>query len=159
MPLCPCNSKNNYAECCGLYLDNKKIPATPEQLMRSRYSAYSLANIEYITKTMKGKPLVSFNTEEVKKQLQGVTWVGLKVIQSYIETPEKGFVEFIASFIERNQLKEIHELSEFHQENGVWFYIDGINRHVPNQNTKQKIARNSSCPCGSGKKFKNCHEQ
>ena len=159
MSLCPCGSQTTYTECCGIYIDNHQYPQHPEQLMRSRYTAYSLAKIDYITKTMKGKPLINFNPVEAKAWAQSITWIGLKVFQSYLETPEKGFVEFSAVFLERNKLKTIHELSEFHQENRIWFYVDGITRPLQENNINQKIPRNSPCPCGSGKKFKNCHEQ
>lgn len=159
MLLCPCGSQNTYEHCCGLYLNKEQRPQTPEQLMRSRYTAYSLAKIEYITNTMKGKALSGFNSNEAKTWAERVTWIGLKILNTYMETPEKGFVEFTASFLERNQLQGIHELSEFHKEHETWFYVDGVNKQVPNKSNKQKIARNSSCPCGSGKKFKNCHEK
>lgn len=157
MLVCPCGSQKTYEQCCEVFIEKKRVPQTPEQLMRSRYTAYSLAKIDYIKNTMKGKPLAGFNELEAKKWALRVSWIGLKVIQSYQETPEKSYVEFSAHFIEDNQLKIIHELSEFHQENNIWFYVDGTNQELPSKNNKQKIARNSPCPCDSGKKFKNCH--
>lgn len=159
MTFCPCGSKQSYEHCCEVFIKQKQIPQTPEQLMRSRYTAYSLANIDYIKNTMRGKPLIGFNEIEAKVWAESVTWVELKVIQSYEETPEKGFVEFKAQFLEGNQIKNIHEVSEFHRENNTWYYVDGKNRDLPVKNNKQKISRNSPCPCGSGKKFKNCHDK
>jgi len=159
MSFCPCGSQKNYEDCCGLFIEKKHKPQTPEQLMRSRYTAYSMANTEYIKNTMKGKPLINFNESEAKQWAQTVIWTGLKVIQSYDETPEKGFVEFSAHFMEGNQLNIIHELSEFHRENNLWFYADGVNKDSSAKSNRQKITRNSSCPCGSGKKFKNCHDK
>lgn len=159
MSLCPCGSQTNYNECCGMYIDDNQCPQHPEQLMRSRYTAYSLAKIDYITKTMKGKPLINFNPDEAKAWSERVTWINLNVLQSYLETPEKGFVEFSAVFLEQNKLKTIHELSEFHQEHNIWFYVDGTTRQLENKNRNPTIPRNSPCPCGSGKKFKNCHEK
>ncbi len=159
MHQCPCGSQTTYNQCCGLYIDTRQSPQTPEQLMRSRYSAYSQANIDYIINTMKGKPLIHFKSEEAKDWAKSITWLHLKIVQSYQESPEKGFVEFIATFIERNSLKTMHELSEFHKEDNLWFYIDGINKELTNKKHHHKIARNSLCPCGNGKKFKNCHEK
>lgn len=158
MTLCPCGSTTTYEQCCGLYVEQKKIPETPEQLMRSRYTAYSLAKINYIRQTMQGKALIGFNEVEMTQSLSKTTWVGLQVIQSYMENSDKGFVAFIAHFLERNQLKHIHELSEFHRIDNQWFYVDGT--HQPSiKAQKQIISRNAPCPCGSGKKFKNCHEK
>ncbi|KGP63535.1 preprotein translocase subunit SecA [Legionella norrlandica] len=159
MTLCPCGSQNQYDQCCGIFLESTQTPQTPEQLMRSRYTAYSLAKIDYIKRTMKGKPLITFNELEAKEWSRGVTWIGLTIIQAYMENANKGFVEFIASFLDGNQLKSLHELSEFQKEDSIWFYVDGVDKQLPNRQNKQKIGRNSPCPCGSGKKFKNCHEK
>ncbi|BCA94802.1 preprotein translocase SecA [Legionella antarctica] len=159
MSQCPCGSEKSYEQCCKPFIEKKEMPQTPEQLMRSRYTAYSLAKIDYIKNTMKGRPLINFDESEVKKWALSVTWAGLKVLQLYMETPEKGFVEFKALFRENNQLKHIHEISEFHQEDNQWFYVDGSKKKLPVKNSKIKVARNSPCPCGSGKKFKNCHDK
>lgn len=157
MPLCPCCSQTSYEQCCQPYLDGQKTPQTPEQLMRSRYTAYSQANIDYIKKTMTGKPLIHFNDEEAKKWAKQSQWLNLKVIESTTEQPELGFVEFIATFIDHDRLTTIHERSEFHKKNNHWFYVDGINQQETNIKNP-KITRNSTCPCGSGKKYKNCHQ-
>ncbi|ETO93384.1 hypothetical protein LOR_60c14050 [Legionella oakridgensis RV-2-2007] len=125
--------------------------------MRSRYTAYSLANIDYIKKTMHGKPLHGFNETEARAWAKQVIWLGLKVMHARNETPELGYVEFIAHFIDGNTVKSLHEISEFHCQQGQWYYVDG---HYPinsKAQKSQKIGRNSVCPCGSEKKFKNCH--
>src|SRR5580704_7913371 len=145
MSLCPCGSEKTSEQCCEVFIEKKQIPHTPEQLMRSRYNANSLHNIKYITNTMKGKALIGFDETEAKSWSQSVTWVGLKVIQAYEETPEKGFVEFIARFKKGGQFNKIHELSEFHREQGIWYYVAGQNTDLPISN-KQKISRNSPCP-------------
>ena len=48
---CSCGSGRAYAECCGRYLDGGEPPATAEQLMRSRYTAYALAREDYLLAT------------------------------------------------------------------------------------------------------------
>jgi SEC-C motif-containing protein len=153
---CPCGSSNTYENCCGSYIEKKQVPQTPEQLMRSRYTAYSLAKIDHIKHTMKGKALMGFNEPEAQKWAESVTWLGLEVLKAESTASDVGFVEFIARFLEHGQIKVIHEVSEFHREQGFWFYVDGANQTNPKTN-KAQVARNSPCPCGSGKKFKNCH--
>lgn len=157
--LCPCGSEKAYETCCGLYLEHHQVPETPEQLMRSRYTAYSLNKAEYIKQTMRGKALIGFDELEMTKSLSKVIWLKLEVHHSYLDNSDKGFVEFSASYLERNQLKIINELSEFHRINHVWYYVDGNHQSLSHLDSKQIIARNASCPCGSGKKFKNCHEK
>jgi SEC-C motif-containing protein len=159
MSLCPCGSTKAYTQCCQPYLIAECIPQTPEQLMRSRYTAYSQAQIEYIVSTMKGEPLVAFNKLEAKRWAEESTWIGLKIVQSKIESPTLGFVEFIATFMEKGQVKTIHELSEFHQEEGRWFYVGGQHSKGTRISPAIKIGRNAPCPCGSGRKFKNCHHK
>lgn len=156
MLLCPCGSKKAYENCCGLYLENKQSPQFPEQLMRSRYTAYVLRRVDYIKNTMRGKASIGFDVTQTEESTKRVTWLDLEVINAEPTISDTGFVEFKARFLENNQVKTIHELSEFHKENNYWFYVDGINKNSGSLKN-QPIARNSNCPCNSGKKFKNCH--
>jgi len=152
MTSCPCGSQCNYASCCGKYLEGNRVPVTPEELMRSRYTAYSLANIPYVKKTMRGKPLAGFNEKEAEHWAKNVVWIGLRVVNTSLEE-DVGYVEFIAQFMESHYLRSIHENSVFHKHEGAWFYVDGVQQPTK----KVVISRNMSCPCGSQKKFKNCH--
>lgn len=155
--LCPCGSQSDYSLCCRLYIDGKENPPSPEALMRSRYTAYALADIKYIKRTMRGKPLMGFNEAEAKSWAERVTWLGLKVIRAENDSPKIGFVEFIANFMDGAKLQSIHEVSEFHLEEGQWFYVDGFYPSSLKNYKNKKVSRNDLCPCGSRKKFKNCH--
>lgn len=66
---CPCGSQLEFSNCCGPYLNlsEKILPQTPESLMRSRYSAYTLAKIDYIAKKMTEKAAKNFNADSAKK--------------------------------------------------------------------------------------------
>lgn len=48
---CPCGSDNPYGQCCSPYHKGEQKPHDPISLVRSRYSAYALANPEYILDT------------------------------------------------------------------------------------------------------------
>lgn len=156
MSNCACGTQLPYIKCCGIYHSNQQLAPTPELLMRSRYTAYTMANIDYIIKTMRGKPLVDFHPDESRRWASNVTWLGLEILDTQQESVDKGFVEFIARFMEGNKIKSIHEISEFHREHHQWFYVDGIQ---PNTSISKTItiSRNSPCPCKSQMKFKNCH--
>lgn len=121
--------------------------------MRSRYTAYSLANIPYIKKTMRGKPLNGFDENEAMRWAKTVLWMGLQIVSTSLKQEDVGYVEFIAHFVDNKQIKSIHETSEFRREDGAWFYVDGVQQPTK----KIAVTRNMSCPCGSQKKFKNCH--
>ncbi len=153
--LCPCGTKKQFKACCKPYLSGQQFPSTPELLMRSRYTAYTLADTGYIQKTMKGKAAYNFDAENVRTWTTQVQWIDLKVVNAQKPKGSVGQVEFIARFIEQEKLYVIHELSEFLFEDGQWFYTDGV-QHVPSI-APEKIGRNTACPCKSGKKFKQCH--
>jgi SEC-C motif-containing protein len=125
MSVCPCGSTIAYLKCCGLFIRGDAQAESPEILMRSRYSAYATGKIAYIERTMRGKPLIGFDVINVKRWAKRAHWLGLEVLKAHMESEEKGFVEFIARFREAGALKMIHERSEFHRINGVWYYVDG----------------------------------
>lgn len=122
---CPCGSKKNYADCCELCIDGKQLAQTPEALMRSRYSAYTKANIAYIEKTMCGRASNGFNVDEARQWAQRSDWLGLNVIEVTHKSSKTACVEFIARFSINKEQHKIHELSEFHYINGRWYYVDG----------------------------------
>lgn len=126
--LCPCDSGRLYQECCGPFLRDQAIPKTPEALMRARYTAYSMADIDYIQKTMCGKASVGFNAEDTQQWALSVQWLGLKVIfaSQVNEESNIGFVEFKASFMQLKKRKVIHERSRFHRIDGHWYYVSGL---------------------------------
>lgn len=154
MPDCPCGSNESYQTCCEPFINGNETPATPEQLMRSRYSAYAQGKVEYIGDTMYGRASKDFNLEAAREWANTVKWMKLEVINSGMDG-DKGHVEFIAHFHEGGKANALHELSEFAKKDGKWFYIDG---RVPpvERLTRQEVGRNDPCPCGSGKKFKKC---
>ena len=48
---CECGLGPSIEECCGRYIQGKQTPPTPEALMRSRYTAYVLEEIDYIVES------------------------------------------------------------------------------------------------------------
>lgn len=124
MTNCPCGSNKLYLDCCGAFITGNAIPATPEELMRSRYTAYSKANIDYIVKTMKGPAAKDYDKKEAEQWAKTVIWLGLEVLSSRLED-KRGWVEFIAHYSVAGKKEKIHELSEFHREGGYWYYVDG----------------------------------
>lgn len=152
---CPCDSQKSYLLCCELYITGKQSPESPEALMRSRYTAYTMANIDYIKETMRGKALIGFQEIDAKRWAKRVNWIKLHVLKSVIENSGTGYVEFEASFVDSSRLKSIHEKSAFIREEGRWYYVDGA--YLAPSQTEKIISRNTNCPCGSQRKFKNCH--
>jgi len=157
MSLCFCGSNRTYTECCGPYLSGEKIAPTPEALMRSRYSAFAQANVDYIIATMRNPAAADFEPISAKTWAEQAQWLRLEVLQAppVAENEHKGFVEFIAHYRITNQNHKIHELSEFHLDQGRWYYVNGKSFSASTR-PRTKIGRNDDCPCGSGKKYKKC---
>jgi len=121
---CPCGSKKPLEACCGRYLSGKEDAPNPEALMRSRYTAYALGDLDYIERTMKGKALKRFNRIATEKSLEGTIWIQLTVLLA-TEEGDIGTVQFIASFKQEDQMAAMHEISTFEKVEGKWFYVDG----------------------------------
>jgi len=115
--------------------------------MRSRYTAYSQTDINYIMKTMCGKAAENYDVDNARAWASSVKWLGLTIIDAPIASGNSGTVTFFARFCDAGINQYIYEKSNFEKINGVWFYVDGV---------APKINRNEDCLCGSGRKFKRC---
>lgn len=120
---CKCGSKLLYVDCCARFIDDKRLPATPEELMRSRYTAYTQANIDYIAATMCERASIDFDIEDAYLWASSVKWLKLEVIKTYLISDLSGVVEFKAYFRENNKKHCLHEVSEFEVINNRWFYV------------------------------------
>ncbi len=114
---CPCGAGKAYLECCGIFISNQKVPSTPEELMRSRYTAYTQINLDYIARTMKSPAADNFDREEVQEWAKAVSWTGLEIINTGTEC-NKGIVEFRAHYYVDGKKQVLHEISEFNCDMG-----------------------------------------
>ena len=108
---CPCGSGAAYDACCGPLLTNRVQAATPEQLMRSRYTAFVRLDADHLFRTWHPRTRPDDVTPD-----PGTRWTGLEVLRADGDT-----VEFVASW----QGGSMHEVSRFEQRAGRWFYVDG----------------------------------
>lgn len=125
LELCPCGSKQAYDKCCERFILGREIPTTAEQLMRSRYTAYTQANIDYIQATMRELAAENFDPVAAESWAKAVKWKRLKVYESFSHPSdaERAFVSFSAYYIAQGRPEEIREVSEFKRIDGRWFYI------------------------------------
>jgi len=154
---CPCGSRKPYETCCGLYHLGKSAP-TAEALMRSRYSAFVIGDLEYIEKTAAGEARLAFNRSSVEKILGQTQWLDLSIlnVQSGLEGDATGYVTFKVRFKENGRLYEQTERSEFRRIGDDWRYWKGEFNISDKPLAEPKLGRNDPCSCGSGKKFKKC---
>lgn len=153
---CYCGRRESYADCCGAIHKGTKKAATAEDLMRSRYSAFVCADIDYILATYSNKTRPLEQKEEILLWAKSVKWIGLEVVSTKngSEGDKEAWVEFKASFIEEGNSQVMHEKSYFIIENNSWVYVSG--EYPKPDQVKSLPNRNDLCFCGSGKKFKKC---
>ena len=150
--LCPCGSGNLYQACCQPYLASESHPSLPEQLMRSRYTAFCKGNIDYLIATHHPSKQRTDDRPTMAMTIAETTWLGLRVLKSNgTQAIGVGSVEFVAFYQSKSGLGQLHEKSEFIWQEGRWYYLQGtLLEPIP-------IGRNDPCWCGSGRKYKKCH--
>lgn len=144
--------------------------------MRSRYTAFVKANMDYIKKTLAPESQSDYDAAGAQDWAEKSNWKGLQILatQKGLAHDKKGTVEFVATYEQDGTLLEHHEVSQFRKNDlGQWFFVDGESHThpegeghhahsspplAPRVRTEPKVGRNDPCPCGSGKKYKKCCE-
>ncbi|WP_006241970.1 YchJ family protein [Mycolicibacterium tusciae] len=127
---CPCGSDEPFGRCClPLHLGERQAE-TAEQLMRARYSAYAVDNLDYVWQTWHPRTRPLEPTAEA-----GLTWTGLEIVDTAqgLSGDESGEVEFRAHYVHRRAGQSapavadgtMHERSRFAVRARRWFYVDG----------------------------------
>jgi SEC-C motif-containing protein len=151
--LCPCGSNKNFGECCEPLIKGLRNADSAEELMCSRYTAYTLQNIDYILATTHKSKTAEMNVEEIKEWSRSTEWNKLEIVS----LPKPNQVEFIAYYRDGTELKRHHELATFKKDGEKWFFLDAeFPKPTTYVNRETKVGRNDPCPCGSKKKYKKC---
>lgn len=124
MKACPCGSNQNYDQCCGPFIGGRTRPATAVQLMRSRYTAFALADVNYLQATMVGPGANQFNAEQIRTWAKSVKWIRLKILSTTLGGPDdkEGHVHFVATYKDNSKAEKIEENSQFVRKDGHWVY-------------------------------------
>lgn len=123
---CPCGSGKPYAACCGAIHDGRRIAATAEQLMRSRYAAFALGLDDYLLQTW--HPSTRPKAVELDDAME---WTGLVVEDTTGGDPwsDDGTVRFSASWRLGRHDGVLRETSRFALLDGRWVYVNGTVHH------------------------------
>jgi SEC-C motif-containing protein len=118
---CYCGSLITFESCCEKLINFSQNAKSPEDLMRSRYSAYATQAVGYLiatTAVLQRKLLIK---SDILEWSQSNKWNKLEIIEATENT-----VEFKAYYTDSNNLSYIHhEKSTFIIEDGKWYYVDG----------------------------------
>jgi len=153
---CRCGSARPFSQCCEPFITGHSKPKTAEQLMRSRFTAFSLQKFQYLLDTLHISQRQNDELASLQQSAQNTTWIQLSILQTQAGQvgDTEGVVEFTASFEEAGAFYQLHECSNFIFEKQQWYYTEGSNQVSP---IILKTGRNDTCWCHSGKKFKKCH--
>ncbi|MFV8750271.1 YchJ family protein [Nannocystaceae bacterium ST9] len=125
---CPCGSGHKYKRCCRP-LHAGAPASSPEALMRSRYCAYALGEVDYLLATTHPEgPHFRSDTREwradVAQFCTSTRFEGLE-IQLSREQGDRGEVRFFARLSREGRDVSFVEHSVFVREGGRWLYLSG----------------------------------
>lgn len=123
---CPCGTGDTFGACCAPLLRRERRAATAVALMRSRYTAFAVRDVDHLLRTWhpRTRPPRAELTDHTEPVLR---WLRLEVHSTGAGGPfdDEGTVEFTAWSKGPQGRQEQHELSRFVREDGTWFYVDG----------------------------------
>ncbi len=130
MTECPCGTERSYAECCQPYHKGESLPKDALALMRSRYCAYALSEVQYLIDTTdKRNPQYNPNKSQWKQDLSTFikeTEFFRLVILEDIPGDKESFVTFHAQLFHKDRNASFTERSRFEYIHDRWYYVDGI---------------------------------
>ena len=144
--LCYCKSKKLFSECCEPLHMMIQVAPTALSLMKSRYSAYCLGDVNYLQATTHNHTWRDKELNFIQDWADNSFWQYLEIIDFSEE-----IVEFKAYYIFEGKQHMHHERSSFKRVNDKWKYIDG---DIYEDNIT--FLRNEKCICDSGEKYKYC---
>lgn len=119
--ICHCGNSLPYENCCKkIHLDQKEAK-TAEQLMRARYSAFVVQDIDFLYTSFHSETRKLQNKIEIARWAKESKWMQLRILFS-----NSNMVEFEAHYLDSELNLQIHhERSTFKQVDGIWYYADG----------------------------------
>jgi len=118
---CYCGSGIAFQNCCQPYHLNVKTAPTAEALMRPRYSAFVVADADYLYQTTHSSKRKNHAKKTYLSSAKNTKWLKLEIVFSAFDV-----VEFKAYYLNQKfQTAVLHEKSNFKLEDGKWYYVDG----------------------------------
>jgi SEC-C motif-containing protein len=121
---CPCGSQKKFSSCCELYIEQLRPAITSESLMRSRYTAFFLKNMDHIVRTTHPKSRGGFDRKAHQEWADSSEFYKLEILKAS-QVGDTGMVEFKAYSRVAGEEKLHHEISSFRRDKGLWFFLSG----------------------------------
>lgn len=123
---CYCGSGKSFQDCCEPLIRGERLPYSPEELMRSRYTAYATRQMQYLVDTTDPQALGEIDHRANQEWAEKTEFIGLEIVKSS-EEGNKGTVEFKAQFkvVGSDEVQTHHEVSTFRKQSGRWYFRKG----------------------------------
>ncbi len=154
MQTCPCCSNQPFSNCCQPIIAGEIAP-TAEALVRSRYAAFVVRDLDHVQHTHAPEISDDFNRAEAERLAEECEWLGLH-IHSAKELHDQAEVAFVVKFRRDQKVISKGAISKFRKYDGHWLFVSSKPAPQIEHLGRQKVGRNEACHCNSGRKFKKC---
>lgn len=161
MDPCPCGTGRDATECCLPVIRRERSAATAEELMRSRYTAFVVNDVDWIMDSHHPETVDEVDRDEVGQWASGSEWLGLRIrdTEAGQEGDDEGIVSFRARYKVQGQQVDHVERARFVRDEGEWRFHSVVEEEAQQLvpvGPASEVGRNDPCTCGSGRKYKKC---
>lgn len=123
---CLCGRTQEFELCCAPYLKKEKSPQSAEDLMRARFCAFCVKDIDYVMNTTDPMTRRLFDRRANEEWAANAQFLKLEILKAE-EKPQAATVEFKAFFkiLGSEEVRVHHEISRFKRHFGQWYFSDG----------------------------------
>ncbi|MBK6695030.1 MAG: SEC-C domain-containing protein [Myxococcales bacterium] len=124
---CPCQSGVRYEACCRPLHTADALPSSAEALMRSRFAAFVLGDVDYLVATLAPEhedlaaPRAAL-VQTLRETCRTARFMGLTIVSAN-ESGDGAWVQFRARVFSGGQDRSFEETSEFRRVDGAWRYV------------------------------------
>ncbi len=126
---CPCTSGAPYRDCCQPVHKGQRVAATPSEMLRARYAAYAVGDIDFLWKTLhpghEDRALPEgLAREGLRDTARSFKYTGLTIHEEQIDG-DSGTVRFFAKVFTKGRDCSFGETSLFERTADGWQYRSG----------------------------------
>jgi SEC-C motif domain protein len=129
--LCPCGSNLRYVACCGRFHRGLEEAPDARSLMRSRYAAFAVRDVDYLWRTLhpshpdRARPQEDV-TRELRRAVSQFHYTGLTVLDGQgPDAQGRAQVLFLARLFRAGKEHSFIERSDFLHDGVGWRYVGG----------------------------------
>ena len=126
---CPCCSGAPYRDCCQPFHKGLREPESPTAMVRSRYAAYAVGDVDYLWRTLhpghEDRALPeALARETLRDTARSFKYTGLTIHEEHVDG-DVGTVRFFAKVFTKGRDCSFGETSRFERTEDGWRYRSG----------------------------------